>query len=302
MSHDYLLSALKLISDIELPELMPWDGRRDIPADLVFRLGKVPRQLDAPDRVALTFQTKGRHQYLTTYPDEARILIENGCSVTVEPAPGIDLTDVRSILMAPVQAVLWHQRGLLPLHASVFGLNGSAVALAGPSGAGKSTLAALLAARGHEVLTDDICVVDAVNGARVLPSTPRLRLWRDALEYLGIAVEGLPRAFSRREKYLFEGGGWAGSAPRKLAAIVLLSRKVAGALAIERLRGARSIIELQEVVHMLPAARALALDSATFAALTNLLGYGVTVWRLAMPDDRACLDAAAAKILSVLDG
>jgi hypothetical protein len=190
----------------------------------------------------------------------------------------------------------------MPLHASVFGLNGSAVALAGPSGAGKSTLAALLAARGHEVLTDDICVVDAVNEASVLPSTPRLRLWRDALDYLGIAAEGLPRAFSRREKYLIEGSEWAGTAPRKLAAIVLLSRKAGGAVAIERLRGAHSIFELQEVVHMLPAARALTLDSAIFAALTNLLGFGVTVWRLAMPDDRACLDAAAAKILSVLDG
>ncbi len=206
MSHAYRLSALKLISDIELPELMPWDGGHDAPADLHFRLGKVPPRLDRPDRDAGEFQTKGRRQYLTTSPDEARVLVENGCAVTVEPAPGDDLTDARSVLMAPVQAVLWHQRSLLPLHASVVGVNGRAVALAGPSGAGKSTLAAVLAARGHDVLADDICIIDTAGGADVLAGTRRLRLWRDALDHLGIAVDGLPRALSRREKYLIEGG------------------------------------------------------------------------------------------------
>lgn len=75
-----------------------------------------------------------------------------------------------------------------------------------------------------------------------------------------------------------------------------------GALTIERLRGARSIIELQEVVHMLPEAHALGLDSAIFTALAKLVMYGVMVWRLTMPDDLTCLDNAAAKILSVLDG
>src|SRR5439155_1631613 len=75
MSHAYRLSALKLVSDIELPELMPWDGRRDAPAELVFRLGKVPCGLDAPDHVAAAFETKGHRQYLTTFPDEARVLV-----------------------------------------------------------------------------------------------------------------------------------------------------------------------------------------------------------------------------------
>jgi hypothetical protein len=87
---------------------------------------------------------------------------------------------------------------------------------------------------------------------------------------------------------------------QKLAAIVLLSRHAGDRVAIERLRGARSIIELQGVVHMPEAARALGLDPAIFNALTRLASLGVTVWQLAMPDDRACLDEAAAQILAVL--
>src|SRR5579862_1482648 len=224
MSHAYLLSALKLVSDIELPELMPWAGPQEAPADLVFRLGAVPAGLDSPDHMTHGFQTKGSRQYLTVWPDEARVLVEDGNAVTLEPLAGVDLTEARAILMAPVQAVLWHQRGLLPLHASVVAVGGRAVALAGPSGAGKSTLAAVLAARGHDVLADDICILDTANGAEILPSTSRLRLWRDALDHLGIACAGLPRALSRREKYLVDGGKWAGPERHQLAAIVLLSR------------------------------------------------------------------------------
>jgi len=300
MSHAYLLSALKLVSDIELPELMPWGGRPDAPADLVFRLGKVPARLDTSDRAASGCQAKGRGRYLTVFADEARVLVENGCAVTVEPAPGTDLTEARAILMAPVQAVLWHQRGLLPLHASVIGVKGGAVALAGPSGAGKSTLAAVLARAGHDVLADDICIVDAANGADVLPGTRRLRLWRDALEHLGIAAEGLPRALSRGEKYLIEGREWRAPGRHALAAIVLLSRHAGDAVSIERLRGARSVIALQRVVHMPQAARALGLEPAIFKALTGLTTFGVTVWQLVMPDNPVCLDEAAATVLSVV--
>lgn len=302
MSRAYRLSALKLVSDIELPELMPWDGCSDAPVELAFRLGKVPAQLETPDYVASFFQTKGRDRYLAGWPDDARVLVENGTEVTVELAPGTNLTEARAILMGPVQAVLWHQRGLLPLHASVVRVNGGALALAGPSGVGKSTLAATLALRGHDVTADDICIIDAANGIQVLPSTSRLRLWRDALEHFGIAVDGLPRALARSEKYVVEGGEWGETEPHRLVAVVLLSRQASGALTIERLRGARAIMELLGVVHRLPAARALGLEPAVFTGLTKLAASGVAVWQLVMPDNPACLDEVAAKVLAVLDG
>ena len=302
MSHTYRLSALKLVSDIELPELMPWDGRSEAPVELVFRIGKVPARLEAPDYVSSFLQTKGRDRYLRAWPDDARILVENGREVTVDLAPGTNLTEARALLMGPVQAVLWHQRGLLPLHASVVGVNGRALALAGPSGVGKSTLAAALSARGHHAMADDICIVDAADGADVLPTAPRLRLWRDALQHLGIAVDGLPRALSHSDKYLVDCGKEGETEPRKLGAIVLLSRQACGTVAIERLRGARSVMELQGVVHMPRAARALGLDPAVFTGLTKLATFGVAVWQLVMPKNRTCLDEAVAKILAALDG
>jgi hypothetical protein len=288
MSHAYRLSALKLLSDIELPELMPWDGGCDAPADLYFRLGRVPDELAPGGDCA---------RYMTVFPDEARVLVEHGSTVTLELAAGADMTEARAILMAPVQAVLWHQRGLLPLHASVVATDGKAIALAGPSGSGKSTLAAVLSAIGGcDVLADDIAIIDG-SGA-VLPGTRRLRLWRDALDHLGIAVDGLPRALSRNEKYLVDGGR-GGLANHPLAAIVLLIRQPGEGVAVERLRGARAMVALQEVVHMAGAARALGREPAVFTALAGLLGNGVTVWRLVMPDDRAGLAAAASEVLAI---
>src|SRR5207248_2677545 len=85
-----------------------------------------------------------------------------------------------------------------------------------------------------------------------------------------------------------------------LAAIVLLSRHRGSTVAIERLRGAASVIALLDIVHMLPEARALGGQTALFSALTGLMARGVKVWRLAMPDDRSCLDKAAMTVLSLL--
>src|SRR5665213_836205 len=117
MSHTYRLGSSKLLSDIELPELAPWAD--DFPeTDIIqFKLGRA--------------ETTGSSQsYIIQAP--RRVLIEGGVRVTVELANDDDMADVRALLMGPVQAILWHQRGLLPLHASAVSANGSAIAIAGP--------------------------------------------------------------------------------------------------------------------------------------------------------------------------
>jgi len=134
----------------------------------------------------------------------------------------------------------------------------------------------------------------------VLPGTRRLRLWRDALDNLGIGVDELPRALSRREKYLIEAGADDGSDRRRLSAVVLLTRESGGPVAVERLRGAQAVIALQGIVHMSEAARALGREPTIFTALTGLVAGGLSVWQLMLPDDRTYLDDAAAQVLALL--
>jgi len=300
MNKTYQLGMLKLVSDIDFPELLPWADRPDAPTELVFRLGSVPVVLEGGDRVDGWFQAQNNSRYLMAFQGAGRILIENGREVTVDVDPEGNLTDVRAILMGSAQAALWLQRGLLPLHASVVSINNKALALAGPSGVGKSTLAAALSAEGCAVMADDICAIDTADGAAVLPITPRLRLWRDALEQFGMNAEDLPRALARREKYLAQESSRLVSERRKLAALVLLSRGNGDAVTIERLRGARAVIELHSLVRMLRAVRALRLEAVIFGGLTDLLSAGVTVWRAVMPKAGFCSGEAAARILTLL--
>ena len=299
MSYSYRLSTLKVLSDIELPELLPWSGVCQVPVEVFFRVGEIPHVLAKPQRCGNRSQVVGESRYLLTLDDQVRVLVENGREVIIEPACGADPTDTRAVLMGPVQAILWHQRGLLPLHASAISVDGRAVALAGPSGVGKSTLAAAFSRKNHAVLTDDICIVDTSDGATVLPSTPRLRLWREALDHFGISSAALPRALSRSEKYLIEGHSVAGG-QQQLAAVILLSRGAGREITMRHLRGWRSFTALQSVVHMVTAARSLGLEKAMFSALATFFAAGVTVWDLSIPEDLGCLDQVAEKVVSTL--
>ena len=60
-----------------------------------------------------------------------------------------------------------------------------AAVLAGPPGAGKSTLAAAFARFGYAVLSDDVAVLEQLEGAlHVQPAYPQLRLWPDSVALL----------------------------------------------------------------------------------------------------------------------
>ncbi len=268
MPQAYHFNGLKLESDFHLPALAPWDGPRHVRCDIVVRQAPVPLRLDSPDHVAPVFQTKGGSQYLFALPGTGRILVRNGDEVLVDAEPSADTS---TILSGPLQAVLWHQRGLLPLHGSVVVAGAQAIALCGHSAAGKSTLAAVLARQGHAVVADDVCVIEP-DKAHVLAGSGRLRLWRDALVRLGIEPRALERAARDKEKYVLDCGVRCAQARHPLAAIILLSRHQSGAVTIERLRGALAAAALQGVVHMRRPASALARGPDIFAGLTRTHG------------------------------
>jgi hypothetical protein len=298
MTRAYHFNGLKLESDFHLPALSPWHGPHHAPTDIVVRRATVPAQLDCPDHIAPVFQTKGAREYLLALPGTGRILVRNGDEVLVDAEPGADPS---TILGGTLQAILWHQRGLLPLHGSVVVVGAQAIALCGHSAAGKSTLAAVLAGRGHAVAADDVCVVDPQH-ALVLAGSGRLRLWRDALERLGLENRHLERAARDKEKYVLDCSMAQSAQERhRLAAIILLSRQQSGAVAIERLRGARATGALRNVVHMRRPADALDRGPGIFAALAQLVSAGVTVWRLKVSPGAASLDEAATLALGVLE-
>ena len=286
MSHTYRLGGHKLVSDIELPELMPWDGQDEAGDVLRFIIGLD----DAP--------VTGQPRYVVPGPD--RITIEGGSRVILDSIQDRDMADVRAMLMGPIQAILWHQRGQLPLHASAVGLNGKVVAIAGQSGAGQSTLAAALASKGCPVLADDIAIIDP-KSCELLAGQRRLRLWNSALDQLGIAQAGLVRAMSRSEKYIFEAERKPAPERMRVGHIVLPARRGNSDIGFERLKGTDATFALLDVVHMLSAAHELGLGQAVFSALTGLQARGARVWRLHLADDLTRIDDVASALIAQLD-
>jgi hypothetical protein len=303
MTYAYRLAALKVASDLDLPELPPWDGPSVSAAEIVIRLGAVQARLAGADHVEPIFQTRGRDEYLLNLPGTGRMLVRHGREIIIETELGADPINTRALLIGPMQAVLWHQRGLLPLRGSAAVIGGRAVALAGPAATGKSALAAVLAQAGHQILADGICVVatdDRSGSPIVLPGVSALGLWRDTLDQFGIAANGFGRVLSGKDKFLVD--CWSGCAePRRLAAVVALARRSTTVLAIERLSGAAAFATFRKIVHMNRPAHALRRDGDIFAGVAQILSDGVTVWSLTLPDDPTCFGAAASKVLNALE-
>jgi hypothetical protein len=59
----------------------------------------------------------------------------------------------------------------------------------------------------------------------VVPTIPRVKLWRDALEALRIPIGGLARNRSTQEKYIYQppAAGPGGHAPRRLERLYILN-------------------------------------------------------------------------------
>ena len=85
--------------------------------------------------------------------------------------------------LAPAAAVFAHWEGHLAFHAGAFVSGGGVWAIAGTREAGKSTTLARLAARGHEVLADDVVIVA---GSRAFAGPRAVDLRPDTARRLGV--------------------------------------------------------------------------------------------------------------------
>lgn len=191
---DYQLFGLRIRSEIPLPELFSsTDGGEP---DVVIRLA--PLQQNQSD----TEVHSDGEGMLLHIPEVALYRIEGGREILVDPHADVPERNVRLFLLGSAFGALLHQRGLLPLHANAVEIGGKAVAFMGASGEGKSTVAAWFHDRGDRIITDDVCVIAFENDglAYARPGLPRLRLWAEALTFMGRETSSYNRSYVGREK------------------------------------------------------------------------------------------------------
>jgi hypothetical protein len=262
---------------------------------VTIRLGQVQQALSAPLAVAGDYEANDT-EFLLRLPGVATYYVHDGIEIVLERDPGGSDLDVRSYLMGNLFAVLCHQRGLLPLHASAIAAPQGAVAFLGASGAGKSSLAAFLARRGHRILADDICLVDpaAPRDRRVLPVAPWLKLWNTTLDAMGESSHGLSRIFTDDEKYRYT--LQQAELPTPLAELILLDRAEGQtAASFERLAPVHALHAVLDLTYQSWLVRATGRTERLFLRCGEALA-GVRVTRMRRPWGFDAMDATLAAL------
>jgi hypothetical protein len=184
---------------------------------------------------ALVFsRLHGGKFYRFSYADKTEFVVDDaGCEIWSDWPEPLTLEDASTYLLGPVMGFVLLLRGLVCLHASAIVVDGKAIALIGPAGAGKSTTAAAFAARGFNVLAEDVVTLDDRGDSFfVRPAYPCIRLWPASAAALYGSGSALPPLTPNWDKcYLdltrgdvleptrFE------NTPRQLAALYLLGER-----------------------------------------------------------------------------
>jgi hypothetical protein len=265
----YALAGLRIVSELRLPELAACDEEIPDGAEIVIRRARVPETLSLIDAEFPGVQFN-KNEFLLNAPEVGRFLIRCGKEILVDQLPTSSEGDPNGYLFAIVFGVLFHQRGIVPLHASAIDVADGCVAFAGESGAGKSTLVAALAARGRQVIADDVCFlqIGPKGHARAWPGVNRIRLWEDAMVALGCERSGGERMAPRYDKYLLPVHLPPNpTKPRTLRRIYKLHAAPAGGTPhVSRLHGAAIIETLMQNVYRLGLAEAMGYKPAAFVA------------------------------------
>jgi len=227
----YACYGLVLASEIPLPELDeipaaspdavvraadlagPPEGAAALPHDM-WRLG---------DRCGFEVEGVGRYE------------IGSGTEILVDADPAASRRTVRLYLLGTALGTLMSQRDHLVLHGNAVRIGDACAVVLGHSGAGKSTLAGEFARRGLDIFSDDVVPVDREGLA--LPGSPRIKLWADAMERLGVSSDGLERVDRGHDKFQVPiRRNQLGPLP--LRWVYVLERVEATELAIEPVHGA----------------------------------------------------------------
>ena len=296
--YSYILCGLKVVSDLAFPELTPWDGPTDDSFDIEFRLGPV-EPLWNPGEKGVHFRAIGPDRIIFHIENTGRVLIENGKRVVFDAFPGIDGDRLRIEFIGTTQAILWYQRGYLPLHASALLVDGRAISIGARSHNGKSVLAAALTKRGLPLVADDMMVIDLSGQAPlVLPGYQKLRLWKDACEQLELSGDAVAKALPGQDKFVLTTIGAPASTPVPLTDIFVLSGLRQKALVAEPLAPVQAFQYLLAATHWLDAANAMGRQKQVFSGINSLVA-SVRVWRATAPEGLEHALEAADSILQL---
>jgi len=219
-------------------------------------------------------------------PGVARLLVRGGNEILIERQTDADDEMIRLLLVGTGAALLLHQRGRLPLHASAIVTPVGAALFMGHSGAGKSTLLNEFLRRGYPMLAEDLAAVrlEADGAAWVEPGVQITKLWADSAAQRGQSAVGLPRVRPELEKFVVPVTNGLADAPARLAAIYVLASHNQPTITLEERRDARKFNALLDHTWQKLVVKRMGLHAAHFQRAIVVANQSRIV-RVQRPDD-----------------
>lgn len=278
LNYHYSHYGFRVRSDLSLPELMA--PRASDTGEIVIRRGNVLTDPVAKATKFGSFLRASREALCVSIPNIVSIIARQGEELIYEPAVGVDDESVRLYLFGSGMAAILMQRGYLVLHGNAVETSNGGVVCLGNSGAGKSTTAAGMLQRGYRIVADDVCAIDSQG--YVLPGLPRIKLWQESADFLGIDTRGFNRIRPELEKFNIPLGSNYCSEPRKIHTIVALDQGSENGVKTEPVLGQKKFLTVQQNNFRPRYVKALGQDPQNFIQITKLAS-GVSITRLSRP-------------------
>lgn len=280
----YFAFGLTFDSDLELPPLLAADTSTP---DVRITCGAVSKTgLASPEKIKPFCQVAPNELWLHV-PGIARFYVAHGNAIIVEPEDGADMQSVRLYLLGSCMGALIYQRNRLVIHGNAIRFGDECVIFAGRSGNGKSTLAAAFHQRGHEVLADDLSVID--EQLQVQPSYPQLKIWHDTAKKLGMDLDGLNRIRLQVEKYAYPIPTSFCRTPLPVKALYLLNTHNQSEFLFEPIQGMAKFKPLKANSYRSNYIDGLGLN-AEHLKLCSRLANQIAITRITRPDSGFRLD------------
>ncbi len=210
--------------------------------------GEVPAELAGATRP---------RKWIQVTPDEVAVHFQGGAALLVrggneavvgwQPDPERPEDDPSWIVQGWAVTLAMLQRGDLSLHAATVEVNGEVVAVAGRRGAGKSTTSMALRKRGHQLLVDDVTLIEfRDHQAWTTPYSRNVHLLPDAASAVGLDFDSLRLLAGGRTKVGFRAED-PSDEPRRIDRIVVLAPSAdATAVELSEPRGAQRVAVLMD--------------------------------------------------------
>ena len=306
MTYSYRAFGYSILSNVSIPGLVP-AAPRD--AEIRIELGVRPPDSSRWNSEELTFESSifsdSGKPVMRIYSANAgrltHIAYEDGVEFWFEEKgervwgywpESLALGDAVSYLLGPVFGLMMRLRGVVCLHASAVAMNEQAVLFMGESGSGKSTTAAVLAAQGCGLISDDIVPIVPRDGAfYAVPAYPFLCLWPDSVNLLMGEDPDVPvfsPSYAKRQLTTQSGSFAFQDAGLPISCIFLLDLNQTDVTALERLSIRDAFLCLVANSY-----GTYALASDLRAAEFELFGQlvkAIPIWRLRAhtPPDQLC--------------